>query len=60
MFIVAIFYRLQLFFFAFAIAAAGLVGAGMVSGMSQDSAAQQKAQGVSQRAGRADEALPTR
>lgn len=55
MFIVAIFYRLQLFFFAFAIAAAGLVGAGMVSGMSQDNAAQQQEpQGGSQRAGRAD------
>jgi len=54
MFIVAIFYRLQLFFFAFAIAAAGLVGAGMVSGMADNNAAQQKAQGESQRAGRAD------
>ena len=31
MFILAIFYRLQLFFFGFAISAAGLVAAGMMA-----------------------------
>ena len=36
MFFLAIFYRLQLFFFGFAVSAAGLVAAGMMSTMVDD------------------------
>jgi hypothetical protein len=38
MFVLAIFYRLQLFFFGFAISAAGLVAAGMMAAMLDDPA----------------------
>lgn len=38
MFFLAIFYRLQLFFFGFAVSAAGLVGAGMMAAMLDDAA----------------------